>query len=625
MGCGMWIRKKIVPLILSLLLSISSCVAPALSMPVYADVVNQGAVGLTMIVAASMAAMGVGINAAHNTSQALVDGLSDLIGDVKNNWASDFPDEMDKTSKTITSGSKQETAVWGVNQNGKFFVPAGLEKSIAKALVDNGYTLSAEEQDARMVSSGWKPGDYTIEITTPAAQQQDYHGIYCHYGYKHIYKGNFVVFKTDEGISVGKAILSNATKSGYILSTIDNDDSEYGKEITEYKVYYNNNYKEIASEDLGRFVGLRRNSYYTPFNYVKSNISKDVATYEVNNFYDPDYSLIKCPFYNSLDDAQLAVSKGAAYMAGTAKTKSYSKLTAKDVVVPTVINNTLTLPKGINTLANIMKYTAKDSEAKVEITGAANLTDEESELVIKVTNQSGKSTNEYKIKIVREEDTETSSIEVIKYKDGKVTFYDEDGNNTELSEDEFKERYPDEWKKIEDGTYKFDEDGNIIKVDNGNNNSNEKKSGLPWWAILLIILGIVAVIVVVILIIRKKKLGNKGPKKDKKDTDKVYSYDDEDSDNYEDNSDENTDEENKETVNNNSESPEDIDDYDEEARMINEEDERIKDLALEDSEEENDEDSKFTDDSDEEDATEEIDKALQDLMNTKEYDFKDKK
>ncbi len=290
-----------------------------------------------------------------------------------------------------------------------------------------------------------------------------------------------------------------------------------------------------------------------------------------------------------------------------------------------VLEYTLTLPKGINTLANIMKYTAKDSEAKVEITGAANLTDEESELVIKVTNQSGKSTNEYKIKIVREEDTETSSIEVIKYKDGKVTFYDEDGNNTELSEDEFKERYPDEWKKIEDGTYKFDEDGNIIKVDNGNNNSNEKKSGLPWWAILLIILGIVAVIVVVILIIRKKKLGNKGPKKDKKDTDKVYSYDDEDSDNYEDNSDENTDEENKETVNNNSESPEDIDDYDEEARMINEEDERIKDLALEDSEEENDEDSKFTDDSDEEDATEEIDKALQDLMNTKEYDFKDKK
>lgn len=290
-----------------------------------------------------------------------------------------------------------------------------------------------------------------------------------------------------------------------------------------------------------------------------------------------------------------------------------------------VLEYTLTLPKGINTLANIMKYTAKDSEAKVEITGAANLTDEESELVIKVTNQSGKSTNEYKIKIVREEDTETSSIEVIKYKDGKVTFYDEDGNNTELSEDEFKEKYPDEWKKIEDGTYKFDEDGNIIKVDNGNNNSNEKKSGLPWWAILLIILGIVAVIVVVILIIRKKKLGNKGPKKDKKDTDKVYSYDDEDSDNYEDNSDENTDEENKETVNNNSESPEDIDDYDEEARMINEEDERIKDLALEDSEEENDEDSKFTDDSDEEDATEEIDKALQDLMNTKEYDFKDKK
>lgn len=281
-----------------------------------------------------------------------------------------------------------------------------------------------------------------------------------------------------------------------------------------------------------------------------------------------------------------------------------------------VLEYTLTLPKGINTLANIMSYTAKDSEAKVQVSGADNLTDEESELVIKVTNQSGKSTNEYKIKIVREEDSPTSDIEVIKYKDGKVTFYDADGNNTELSEDEFKKEYPDEWKKIEDGTYKFDEDGNIIKVNSANNNTQDKKSSFPWWIILIIAIAVV-IVVVVILIIRKKKIGNKDNKNKKKemknDTDNIV----------ETNEDDNVDEE---KTNNNSQSLDDIDSYDEEARLVNEEDERIKDLAEEDNEDMTDSDNIQDDyDDEDEDATEEIDKALQDLMNTKEYDFKDKK
>lgn len=51
------------------------------------------------------------------------------------------------------------------------------------------------------------------------------------------------------------------------------------------------------------------------------------------------------PILRKYDQAILAVSKGANFEIGTAKTKVYSKTTAKDVVVPTVINNTITLPK----------------------------------------------------------------------------------------------------------------------------------------------------------------------------------------------------------------------------------------------------------------------------------------
>lgn len=284
MGCAMWIRKKIVPLILSLLLSISSCVAPVLSMPVYADFMVQGAVGLTMIVAASMAAMGVGINAAHNTSQALVDGLSDLIGDVKNNWASDFPDEMDKTSKTITSGSKQETAVWGVNQNGKFYVPEGLEKSIAKALVDKGYTLSAEEQDAKIFSSGWKPGNYKIEILTDTLGTSEWNGESLKYGIRVVFNGNIIAYRYGDSLYIREIVKSSVTKSGYEIS-YGLPNLHEGEGITTYRVYY------VGDTPV---ANIKESMAWKDSYYLRDKFENNGEYYAINK-----YSTIDCPYYEN--------------------------------------------------------------------------------------------------------------------------------------------------------------------------------------------------------------------------------------------------------------------------------------------------------------------------------------
>ena len=263
----------------------------------------------------------------------------------------------------------------------------------------------------------------------------------------------------------------------------------------------------------------------------------------------------------------------------------------------------LSISKKVSNLTKQLKYEAEDSGAKVEVAGADSLDNDEGEITITVTSRTDEKTI-YKIKVTK--DLVDSVIDVIGYKDKKVTFIDTEGTSQTLDEEEFKTKYPDEWKKIEDGTYKFDEDGNIIKEKNEENNENkdEKKKSFPWVIVILIVVGIAIIGVSGYFIFRDPSKSKKKKKKGAKDEEEVPEVS----------------EEEKEELN-------DIDTYNEEARLIAEDnirndtktpEEETAELIEEATKEE------VVEEDEEKSPTMDIDEALSDLMNTKEYDFKDK-
>ena len=283
---------------------------------------------------------------------------------------------------------------------------------------------------------------------------------------------------------------------------------------------------------------------------------------------------------------------------------------------------TVKIPKKISNIENLLDFATEDSAATTKVEGANQLDNDENEVKITVTAQDG-TTTVYVLKVVKEDEVQ-AVIDVIGYKDNKVTFIDTEGASTTLSVDDFKKEYPDEWTKIENGEYKFDEEGNIIREsasdDKTENKETKKKNSFPWIVVILIVLAIAVIAVAGYFIFRDpEKAKNKKGKKDAKEEDKEELTD-----------------EQKEELH-------DIDSYNEEARLIAEDNLRSEDKEniMEDEEVEEDIGEEVVDEEptkeeivkeetiddyvdDEKSATMDIDEALSDLMNTKEYNFKDK-
>ena len=274
------------------------------------------------------------------------------------------------------------------------------------------------------------------------------------------------------------------------------------------------------------------------------------------------------------------------------------------------------VPKKLTNIETLLNVTTEDSEAKYKVEGASNLDKDENEVTITVTARDG-STSVYKLKVIREDEVE-AVIDVIGYKDNIVTFIDTEGNSKTLSIDEFKTQYPQEYEKIDNGTYKFDEDGNIIRESNNSNEEkkeeNKKSNSFPWIIVVLIVVALIIIGVAGFFIF--------------KDSDKDEDDEDKKNNKKKDEKEELTEEQKEEL--------EDIDSYNEEARIIAEDNLRNEDKEntiepdeIVDEEQDIKEEVVKTETVDEyvdeeKSATMDIDEALSDLMNTKEYNFKDK-
>ena len=280
---------------------------------------------------------------------------------------------------------------------------------------------------------------------------------------------------------------------------------------------------------------------------------------------------------------------------------------------------TVTVPNDVKDISKIASVVLKDPEAKYEFIGGDNLSLGANEVELKVTSVLGDNEVTYKFTVNR---LESDNIKLISNKDNQITFIDADKNEQTLSVEDFKNKYPAVWEEIQKGTYKFDENGKLIE------NKGEKKSNKK--VIVIIIVLVVGIIVIGLsgyFIFRKKdpekekeKIKKKAMKKARKDELKkleeeyykeYYNEDYEDEEEYEDESEE-VEEETPE------EEPEEIPSRskkNKEESLV--EDDYIFEQSL--IEEENEEEPKSKKDEDVVD----VDTALEDLMNTKTYDFSD--
>lgn len=234
----------------------------------------------------------------------------------------------------------------------------------------------------------------------------------------------------------------------------------------------------------------------------------------------------------------------------------------------------ITVPNKISSTAGLIDFTAVDENAKVIVDEVTDLKVGENVINIVVTNVLGDDAKTYKLIITRLSDDD---IDVTAYLNNKVTFTNGDGAEVTLSFTDFELQYPDEAKKIEDGTYKFDDNGKRIHDEIVEDNKNDKsKKNKIVLIIILVIVGLAIIAISGILLFRKKK-----PKlpKNKKEIEN-----------------EPVQEELEENLETSEPEEETIDEENVEEEIIGEQ---------------------FSKD---QDATIDIDEALNDLMNTKQYD-----
>lgn len=250
-----------------------------------------------------------------------------------------------------------------------------------------------------------------------------------------------------------------------------------------------------------------------------------------------------------------------------------------------VFEYSVNIPNKISSLQNIIKFTSEDSNANVTTDKFDNLVVGENIVKITVDNVNSDGTSTYTIKINR---MALENIEVTNYKNKIVTYLDSEGVKYELTEDEFKMQYPDDYIKIIDGTYKFDNNGDKV-VEDTNKKENEDKKEEPkkekdnkiFLIIGLVVVGLIIIVVSGILIFKKKP-----DDKDKKKIDKLK---------------------NDDNIENIEESPE-----------SNQDDDEIDETGIEENA------IRLTRvKPNNEDDTVDIDEALSDLMSTKQYNLED--
>ncbi|MCR5483304.1 MAG: cadherin-like beta sandwich domain-containing protein [Bacilli bacterium] len=291
---------------------------------------------------------------------------------------------------------------------------------------------------------------------------------------------------------------------------------------------------------------------------------------------------------------------------------------------------TVSVPNDVKDISKIASVVLKDPEAKYEFIGGDNLSIGANEVELKVTSVLGDNEVSYKITVTR---LNSDNITLVSYKDNQITFIDADKAEQTLSAEEFEKAYPNVWKDIQSGKYKFDENGKLIE------NKTEKKSNKK--VIVIIIVLVVGVIVIGLsgyFIFRKKdpekekeKIKKKAMKKARKDELKkleeeyykeYYNEDYEDGEEYENESEDESEDESEEVE---EETPEEETEEIPSRSKKNKEQSLLEDdYIFEQSllEEENEESEENTKTKKKEDVVD-VDTALEDLMNTKTYDFSD--
>ena len=248
----------------------------------------------------------------------------------------------------------------------------------------------------------------------------------------------------------------------------------------------------------------------------------------------------------------------------------------------------IVVPYKVKNLFSDIKYTTEDSSAPTpELTGGDDLIVGSNNISIAVTNQIGDVTNVYTIEVVR---LGENDVKITKYINGEVTFTNSKGEENTLSEEDFKVQYPDEWAKVENKDYQFDEDGNVIIEDKTKKDENTTKTEEKDSKVLVILIIIVVALLIIgvsaYFIFFKKK----GKKNNKKDDDNKSEKAKEDVVKLE-----------KEETEEKSEPEEKENEIDEtgiEEDLIKEENKTKRTVS--------------------------VDEALEDLMNTKQYKFEDK-
>ena len=303
-----------------------------------------------------------------------------------------------------------------------------------------------------------------------------------------------------------------------------------------------------------------------------------------------------------------------------------------------VTEYSVSVPYSTKDLTTLISTTLKDTNAEVEITGADKLVEGENTVTIKVTSVNKDKEVTYTIKVTR---LSSDDIILISYANGKITFKDAEGEKKTLTEEEFEKEYPTVWKDIKAKKYKFDEDGNLITDKDKKEEKKKDNKGL--------IIAIIAIIAVIIIgasgyfLFRKKdpekeakkkeeKIKKKAEKKARKDRlkkmeeeyyNEYYGEDDEYEDEYEDEEESDVD---KKEETEDSEEVDEVEDKEEKNKKVDKGSLVDDDYLFESSlvEEENEEDAEEdTRSKRHKDDVVDIDSALEDLMNTKTYDFSD--
>ena len=312
-------------------------------------------------------------------------------------------------------------------------------------------------------------------------------------------------FSTSVGAKApDKVESSDATLSGIEISVGDLS-PEFKTDVTEYTIY---NIKDTINK-------IKFTPKCTVENTCTAEISggKSVSGYSVILNQGENKILIDVTSEDGKNTNTYVfnVIRGeTSFNSAKLKSLSFGDYVMTPSFTPDTTKYALTVSNEVNNLVELIEYVTEDSKAleTVKVTGLEDFKVGENKVVIEVTNVSGDETIKYEVIVTR---LSEENIEIIKYINNEVTFKDGDGIQNTLSIKEFEKQYPKEYEKIKNGEYKFDKDGNkIIKgleedKEETDDKDNDKKNNQVWIIVLLIIVGLAVIIISGILIFKKKK------------------------------------------------------------------------------------------------------------------------